>query len=380
MHVLYFIDSLMRAGAEQSLASLAPHLVARGVRLDVAYLFERPGLKDDLVAAGGSLFPLTGTTRRTTWIRWAYGLVRSRRPDLIHTTLFEADIVGRMAGALAGTPVVSSLVNLNYGPEQLANPTLVPWRLRAAQVVDAITARKVSGFHAVTSQVANVMARRLRIPRSRIEVIPRGRNPEQLGMRTPQRRARARTQLRIGIDAPLLLGVARHEHQKGLDVLLEALPYVRRELPTMTLALAGSEGDTTGKLRDTVQRLHLNGAVRFLGSRRDVPELLCAADVFVFPSRWEGMPGAVLESMALETPIVASDLPSIREMVGDDGAAVLVTPGESEALAAGIVRSFRRPDEAAQRARIARVRFLERFTMNRVAERMFSFYHKTLRG
>jgi glycosyltransferase involved in cell wall biosynthesis len=57
--------------------------------------------------------------------------------------------------------------------------------------------------------------------------------------------------------------------------------------------------------------------VRFLGTRMDVPELLCAADAFVFPSRWEGMSGAVLEAMALEAPIIASDIPSVRETVAD---------------------------------------------------------------
>ena len=122
MHVLYVIDSLDRpGGAEQALAAMAPPLVAAGVRLDIAYLTERPGFQDDLRAAGAEVFPVIESDRRRR-TRGLASLVRERRPDLVHTTLYEADLAGRVAATMTRTPVVSSLVNVAYGPEHRNAP------------------------------------------------------------------------------------------------------------------------------------------------------------------------------------------------------------------------------------------------------------------
>ena len=204
VHVLYVIDSLIPGGAERSLAALAPGYVARGVRLDVAYLRDRPGLQDELIAAGAELFCLDGRGGRVGWLRRARKLVQERQPDLIHTTLADSNLVGRVAGRLARIPVVSSLVNVQYGPEHSSDPNVVAWRMKILQAVNAASARKVARFHAVTQEVAEVMARRLRIPKEHIDVIPRGRDPKVLGKKTDQRRAAARTMLGIADDTTLV--------------------------------------------------------------------------------------------------------------------------------------------------------------------------------
>lgn len=130
-------------------------------------------------------------------------------------------------------------------------------------------------------------------------MVPRGRDSAVLGRRTPARRAAAR--LALGYDdSVLLLAVARHEYQKGLDVLLEGLPAVLAAQPGVVLLVAGRPGNQTAELEATTARHRLGGSVRLLGTRSDVPELLCAADVFVLASRREGFPGAVLEAIALE--------------------------------------------------------------------------------
>ena len=107
-----------------------------------------------------------------------------------------------------------------------------------------------------------------------------------------------------------------------------------------------------------------------------MPELLCAADVFALPSRWEGLPGGVLEAMALEVPIVATDIAPVREVVGLTGCARLVPPDDAEALAAALASVLRDPRAAAAEACVAagRDRFLEHFTTERVAAEMLRFY------
>jgi glycosyltransferase involved in cell wall biosynthesis len=378
VHILYLIDSLAEGGAEQSLASLAPHFVSAGIRLDVAYLSERSGVQSRLAEAGVELFSLGTDRHRVRSIRLVRRLLSERAPDLLHTTLFEADVAGRLAGSLAWLPVVSSLVNVGYGPAQLSDPRLSAWKVRGAQLLDAITARSVVRFHAVSHHVAKVMAHRLMIPRSRVEVVPRGRDASQLGTRSETRRAAARTALNIDPATPLVLAVARQEYQKGLDILVRAMPRVLETLPDARLLVAGREGNLTPTLREDVGRLGLGGTVHFLGARQDVPELLCGADVFAAPSRWEGMPGTVIEAMALEAPIVASDIPTVREVVGSGAPALLVRPGDADALAMAIVAALSEPAAAAERAHLGRARFLERFTQEAAAAAMIDFYEGAL--
>ncbi len=379
VHVLYLIDSLISGGAEQSLAVLAPHYTRRGVVLDVAYLYERDNVWiPALEAAGAHVFSVAGPGGMPGAVRRTRRLLAERRPDVLHTTLFDADVVGRSAALFTRVPVVTSLVNEAYGAEQRRNPDLKAWKLRAAQLADAVTARRVRRFHAVSSNVASVSARRLRVPRARIDVIPRGRDPEKLGERDPKRRTRVRAALGVGAADEVVLALGRHEYQKGFDVLIAAFAQLRRDRPGVRLFIAGREGNATSDLRAAVSDSGVGGAVEFLGFRSDVPDLLCAADLFVSASRWEGSPGSVLEAMALEAPIVATDIPAVREVLGEGDAGVLARPDDAAALARAMALALDDPKTPA-RAAEARARFVDQFTIDRIADRMIAFYERATR-
>jgi glycosyltransferase involved in cell wall biosynthesis len=374
LRVLQIIDSLARAGAEQSLATLAPHLVAEGVDLHVAYLIERDGLRNDIERAGVPVVSLAGgDARRRDWLARSFNLIGDLRPDIVHTTLFEADLAGRRASARRGVPAVSSFVNTVYGRVEAERDGLRQVKLRAAQAVDAITARRVARFHAVTRHVARVMSRRLLIPAAKIEVIPRGRDAAVLGRRSPERTAEVRRRLGVPTEAPLVVAVGRQEPQKGLDVLVRSLPRVRSQFPDVRVLVAGREGRATPALRQLAGSSALGDAVTFLGMRDDVPDLLAAADVFVFPSLWEGAGGTLLEAMALECPIVASRLPTLLETV-DRSTAELVAAGKVDDVARGLVAVLSDRPSAAARARCARDRFERQFTIQASARRMAQLY------
>ncbi len=116
--------------------------------------------------------------------------------------------------------------------------------------------------------------------------------------------------------------------------------------------------------------------VRLLGARTDVPDLITAADVVVIPSRVEGLPGAVLEAMALERPVIASDIPMVREAIGDDAYA-LVAVDDVAGFAAAIDRALDDPERGAVAAR-ARARFETRFTPDAVVEGIERIYVEAL--
>ncbi|HLH46555.1 MAG TPA: glycosyltransferase [Acidimicrobiales bacterium] len=375
--VLCLIDSLAPGGAERSLVEMAPRLVRLGVRLEVAVLADTPGLGPELVAGGVPLH-VVGRASRASRLRRLAGLLASRRPGLLHTTLYESDVLGRIAAFPLRIPVVTTLANTPYGPEHAAEAGVSTARLRAAQVVDVLTARTVRRFHAVSRATAAACVQRLRLDPAKVEVIPRGRDQGRLGRRSPQRSAAARRSLGVPADAPLLVAAGRQEPQKGFEVLLRAMPRVLEVLPETILLVAGREGRATPRLREVMDEAGVAASVRMLGHRADVPDILAAADVFVLPSHREGLPGVVLEAMALETPIVASDLPTVREAVPGDNHAVLVPPGDPESLALGITGTLTDPGGARRRAQASRRRFEAEFDIDAVCSAMARFYETAL--
>lgn len=380
LRVLQLIDSLARAGAEQSLATLAPHLAAEGVEVHVAYLVERDGLRPDLEQAGIPVHSLAdGHNSRRGWLAATGRLINDLQPAVVHTTLFEADLAGRRAAAKLGTPCVSSFVNTAYGRTETSSDGLRRLRVLAAQAADAYTARLVTRFHAVTRHVAGVMTRRLLVPRDKVDVIPRGRDGALLGRRADDRRIATRRRLGIPDDTRLILAVGRQEPQKGFDVLLRALPGVRHEIPDVQVLVAGREGRATPALAQLVATEALDGVVHFLGMRDDVPDLMVAADVLAFPSLWEGAAGTLQEAMALECPIVTSDLSTIEETV-DQSTATLVPPGSAEGLADGLAVILNSPEASHAKAKAARERFERNFTIQACAQRMADFYARCASG
>ena len=142
----------------------------------------------------------------------------------------------------------------------------------------------------------------------------------------------------------LVIGaVGRLEEQKGHAHLLAALPELRRQIPDLVVLLVG-EGRRQEDLRRQVRDLGLESTVRFLGTRRDLPEIYRALDLFVHPSLWEGLPLALLKAMGAGLPVVATRVSGSREAIVDGVNGCLVAPGDPEALARAILELHRHPE------------------------------------
>ncbi|MEU8515310.1 glycosyltransferase family 4 protein [Kitasatospora sp. NPDC048722] len=371
MHVLQVIDDVSRLGAAgRALLAMTPQLVRAGIALDVAYLHDAPGgCQAELTEAGAAVFAV-GRPGRAATAAALHRLIRERRPDLVHTTRHtgarRSDLLARAAALTARTPVVTSL----------ADPPSGAAGLGPSQALDAATARGTRRFHALTRHVAAATAQRLRVPRQRIDVVPHGRDPELLGTTTPERRAAVRGALALPGDVPVVLVAAGQHHRKGLDVLLDAWPVIRRAEPAAVLLLAGAEGPETARLRALADAA---GDVRFLGPREDVADLMAAADAVAVPARRDGQGGAAIEAMGIGTPLVCSDLPGLRETVGSGDYARLVPPERPADLAAAIADTLADRSAARARATAARARFLTSFTLHQVSAQMVEFYERSLR-
>lgn len=372
MRLLYVIDSLAPGGAETSLVAMAPGLIARGIDLHVLPLGNAVDLAPALTDAGAILHRRTERPGRVGNLRAVLRVARRVRPDLVHTTLFEADLAGRTAARLLGIRASTSLVNEYYSSSHASeSPAL---KLRLARALDRFTARFATRFHAVAGAVADSVGPVLGVTGDRLIVIPRGREPERFPFQPAGLRRQTRESLGLGPETPVVLGVGRLEPQKGFQHLLKAVPLIAGAVPDAVVLVAGRDGRAAETLRAQAAGLPLE--VRFLGHRTDMPALMAAADVLAFPSEREGSPGTLIEAMAVGVPIVASDIAPCLEVLGGNNPEVaLVTPiGDPKALRDAVVAALTDRAAAQQRAVAARDRFDRLYTIDSVASQMSDFF------
>lgn len=334
---LIVINSLGAGGAERSLADILPHLADTGVHPIVA-CFKSPdvGFEHEVRAEGIDVRVLSPGSR-ARHIYQLRRIIRSEKPSLVYTALFDAHIAGRIAATGTGVPVLSNLTNVAYDPARYLDPNVNGRRLRAIRHVDGWTARHLTAhFHAVSGAVKDSAVASLGVKPSSVTVVYRGRHLDRLGKPGSERKELVRRAVGIASSQEVLISVGRQEYQKGHRYLLEAMPALIRQHPDVLALIVGRTGHSTAELERIVESLDLSKHVRFLGHRTDIPDLLAAADVFVFPSVYEGLGGAALEAMALGLPMVVSDVPALREVVEVDGNGIVVPPADPGSLAEGI--------------------------------------------
>jgi glycosyltransferase involved in cell wall biosynthesis len=374
MHVMHVIDSMHGGGAETSLLEMAPALASRGVRTSIVSLLADDGVLEDRLAALGIIRIRLEHRDPLRLVLELRKIICAEHPDLIHTTLLFANMAGRLAARTTRTPVVTTLANQDYGPEHRANSHYGAWAVRTAQAADMLTAPLTTRFHAISADVARVMSRRLRIPTGRIRVVYRGRDQATLGPPTLDRRLRIRTALSIDAETPVVLSVARLDRQKGVDITIDAFRHLIHRLPNAVLLVAGRPGNASAVVRAKAEG---RPEIRLLGHRKDVPDLMCAADVLSFPSRWEGQGGTLIEAMALRLPIVASDIPPIAETIGDIGWP-LVPSDDGRALAQALISVLERGTVNEAKRDAGQRRFRAVFTTEATSAAMAKLYQDVL--
>jgi glycosyltransferase involved in cell wall biosynthesis len=380
VRLLFVIPGISGGGTERSLRELVPTLVDTGIDVSIAYMVERTtDNEDELQRAGARLHHIT-ERRLDARARCVRRVIASFRPDIVHTTLFEADLAGRLAAwrAPGCSPiVVSSIVNTSYDPVRLTDPNVRAWKLHAVRLADGWTARNLTDyFHAVSQAVKDSAVGALRIDPKRVIVVERGRDPGRLGEPSPERRARVRSALGIGRAAKVIVAVGRQEFQKGHVYLVSAFDLVAARHPDAELLLVGRPGSQSAEVEARISRSAHGDRVRSLGQRDDVPDLLAACDVLALPSLYEGFPGAVIEAMALGVPVVASDLPTLREVVEEGGSGLLVPPRNPERLAEAMGRMLDDPEASRQLGERGRELFLTRLTAEQSHRRMIELYER----
>ncbi len=331
MKVIVFLNSMYTGGAEYSTLAFYSWLLRKGyvVKL-VCYKIASPsyswrefGFSEIVILEGNSFFKKLKAFNK---------LVKEFNPDVVHSVLFQANILARFSRFSNSFIHLESLVTEMYSLQRLADPNISRMKLEAYRVFDLITQFwGVDHFHSNGESVAVHYRNKLKINATRITVIPRGRTINPFVGNT-EVRAKLRNELKTG-NRLMAIQVASHGYPKGHDVLLDALNQLGHLKENIQVVLVGREGTQTEAILKSIKIFKLEKVVAILGHRNDISSLLIAADIFVFPSRLEGLPGALIEAEAAGLPIVCSDIQNNKEVVEENKNALLFSSGNPTSLA-----------------------------------------------
>ncbi len=360
-------------GAEKVLSYLAPALAVEGARVDV--LTSRIGearafpVHERIETPKGELIIHRLPTSRLrfvgTWLymrnlrRW----LEQNTPDIVYVSMLKHDAYVTVdVGRRLGFPVVLR----PEGAGATGDLAWQSWGRFGAKIGERT--RRADAVVAISKAIKEEL-RKAGYETSRVVELPNG-------VPVPERPWNRREGWR---DAPRAAFVGRLATEKGLDTLVAAWPTVRQSYPGARLVLVG-DGPRRPVLEDQVRRLGLAEAVEFAGRVDDAGPWLRQSDLFVLPSREEGMSIALLEAMALGVPLVASSIPGNRKLVIDRKHGRLAPPNDPAALASAILGQWAEFDRAIHMGRAARSRVRQSYSIAAVARSHLELFRRLIEG
>jgi glycosyltransferase involved in cell wall biosynthesis len=297
-------------------------------------------------------------------------VIDRKRIDILHLHGYGATTFGRLAGAMRRLPTIL---------HEHANLTDTPW---FQKVADAALEPATDIAIAVSQSTADFVIKARRIPPAKVKVVYLGVPLEEFSRpRTAGEVRAAREELGIAPDDFAIGTVTRLHESKGNACLVDAARLVLDERPRARFFVVG-EGPLREGLEQQAKALNLGDRFVFSGFARDVPRVISAFDLSVFPSLWEGTPLTVFEALAMGKPIVATDADGLLDVLTDGHDAIIVPKRNARALADGIIRAIDEPETRARIGEAAAItgRQFDIAAFVRKMERLYEILHRVSRA
>lgn len=370
MKVVILVDSLIRGGAERQALLTLKELARRGFDVRLVRYYESPGGYDwpaDLDARV-VLIEKEGRPIRFMWRFCRY--LRREQIDVVHGFKDAPGIYACICGWLAGVPV-----------------RIVGHRTQSLPVgmlrrVFRWIKRFATAWIGNTQAVVDVLRQDLGVPAERLFVVHNGLEADRF---QPDRsREAARERLGIAPDAGVVTMVAVLRAGKNHKMFVRMAARVRDRKPNTVFLIVGdsdpSEPACLSEVQAEVRRAGLEGSIRFLGMRTDIPDILCATDVSVLTTSFEGMSNALLESMAAGVSVVSTDYVGARELVVDGEQGFLVPLNDDQAMADRVIRLLEDPSLRSRMGRAGADRVEREFSTRAMGERLEAIYMRLVSG
>ena len=365
LSILLLGTQIATGGAQKVLLDQAHWFHARGYKVTAAFFYERDGIHKKWQDV--SLFKIVNLSNFQkkggafqnglsilAGLFSLWQLILREKIDVIETFTHDSNMLALPIAWLARVPV---RIATHHGVIE----GLPRWRERLhAWMVNHNIAHKLVAVSERTYQIALLEG----VQAERISVIQNGIQPMPF---EAEHRLEVRKDAGIGADDPFLLSVGRLVHVKAHEVLVSAMPAVLKEFPNAKVGICG-DGVLRGDLEAQIKSLGLEAAVKLFGAQNNVAKFLSSADVFILPSRSEGLPIALLEAMSAGLPVIATKLEGLGEVVLDGVHGLFAPVDDPEALAEVILKLLRDPDLRARMGVSAKQRVNESYSLDRMGE------------
>jgi len=376
LRILHIFSRLNCGGAEKRTLEVAQYIrqhpeLRHCIHFDYCVLSGLPGVLDEKARALGAAIhylPL----RQVGFPRRFIALLRQGRYNVVHSHVHHASGFLVALARLAGIP--GRIVHFRSQSDGKKSPLRWPIRWLLKRLID----RAATRILAVSRCVMESAWGEDWTQDHRCQVIYNGIDVDT-SYKIPDFTERSKLLVALGIpaDARLIAHIGGYRPAKNHSRLIDIFEHVRRLDQRSHLLLVGDCSKGQERLTKHIAERGLTEAVHFLGVRDDVSRLVRAVDVMVFPSLWEGLPGAVLESLAVGTPVVASDIPPHREIASLLPGIICVPLAASDECWASRIQSLSNPtpDERA----VARFRFAKSpFTLDRCVDSLVAAWEGSL--
>jgi glycosyltransferase involved in cell wall biosynthesis len=264
-----------------------------------------------------------------------YRLLRKEKYDILNTWLFHASVMSVFAAKF--TKISCLIESRQY------SDFMYKYNLKVKQILDKIASHGVDHIIACSDAAKETLTNYEKVDTRKITVIYNGTSIDKFRSYNIEQRRQIRENLKIE-DKIVLSYTAHLRPEKGHKYLLEAISEIKDQYTNVVLLLMG-DGVLRSDLDALTRQLNIEDKVRFLGYRKDIPELLSAADIYVHTSVVEGFGIAIIEAMAIGLPVVATNVGGIPEIITNGENGILVPPENPQALAKAIVDLIEHPEK-----------------------------------
>lgn len=330
-------------GPEKTILASPAHYRATPYRLIAAYMHPpgSPGFADLARAARERDCEIIGIPDRGPLdprpVAALLRLCRERRVAVWHAHDYKSNAIGILLRRFHPMRLITTL----HGWSDVTT------RTRLYFAIDRLCLRGYDHVFAVSDDLADA-ARRSAVPPHRLSMLRNGVDPSHFRRRGPAAQAAMRRDLSVAERRYVVATVGRLAASKGLDTVLEAFASAARGGREVELWVTG-DGPERAPLEARAAQLGIAASVRFLGFQEDVRPVLEASDLLVSASLREGTPNTILEALAMEVPVVVTDIAGVRELIRDGHNGLMYALGNARALAAAMSRLL---DDDALRQRL----------------------------
>ncbi|MBW7886970.1 MAG: glycosyltransferase [Bacteroidetes bacterium] len=365
--LLHFISGIDIGGAEQLLLSSLRKIDLHLFDVSICYLKGNGTLRKEFESAGIKVIALPDYSHFLLFrIIKFQKILFAEHFDILHNHLINAILIGRITGKIAGIKIcVSTEHNTSNWQKKYF---FIHWLYRLTHFID-------NKIFAISQAVQGCLVSIGKIPKNKIEVLYDGVDLNRFKLNDSNKQLKKI--LIIEEDIPIIGCISRLDIRKGHIYLLKAVKQLVNEFPTIKLVLVG-DGNYREELEKEAKNSGINNSVIFTGTQKDINSYLAIFDIFVLPSLHEGLSIAIIEAMAMEKAIIATNVGGIPELIKNEFNGILVEPRKPEELYKAMKYLLLQPSKRLRFGKNSRKKAEECFNLDKIIKTLEKRYCELL--